>query len=73
MIDPNDSAFPLNKVHEHEDFQGSYYGLTKLQYAAIEICKGLSANPVTQSEGYTAVAQMAVEQAKALFEALDNE
>lgn len=50
-----------------------FNGLTKLQYAAIQICAGLSANPAFGHEmPEVQIAQMAVNQARALFAELND-
>lgn len=68
MKTETEGAFPLDNSYNSE------LGLSKLEYAAIHICAGLSANPsFTHAESDDRIAEMAVSQAKALFSKLNQE
>lgn len=65
MNDTQTHALPQDRNAER--------GLSKLEYAAIHICVGLSANPAFGHEmPEVQIAQMAVNQARALFAELND-
>ena len=72
----NEQGFAMSPaVYEASSNKTGLYGLTKLEYAAIEAMKGLVSNPEIQNNvamGLDEVAEEAIGYAEALFEALES-
>lgn len=62
-------AFPISVSNDPEDYV-AYPGLTKREYAAIQIAAGMLAR--TRWDGTEVVAEIAVEHADALLRALER-
>ena len=67
MENRNSTAMPFPTLSPYET------GLTKREYAAIEICAALSALESTANSSYQAISNTAVNQADSLFDRLEKD